>query len=880
MREKLIKVRRNPKMGKNKVYFRIFGSAITFVMLAVFFYSCSKEVVKDPVATNTVQTQPVIAATSPANKADTVVINPVVAATFNSTASPADVSASTLTLKEGTVTVAGTVTADGTTLNFIPAADLKANTTYTATITTATKGTSHDGSTEHTWTFTTGKDRDDHSFSVVSVSPLNSATAVALDVKPSATFSSDLSSTRTKSLKIILMQGTTPVLGSITFSGRTATFAPASQLVANTVYTAKVMNGSMTSGDDDHYQSTTMKTWSFTTAGGGVDVTAPTVLSAVPANNATGVVISSHPSVTFSEAMTASTVTSATFTLNQGTTAVAGTVVYSGTSATFTPSVSLVANTLYTGKITTGVKDAAGNALVSNYTWSFTTASASDVIPPTVLSAAPANSATGVAISTHPAVTFSESMTASTITSATFTLNQGTTAVTGTVAYSGTTATFTPSASLVANTLYTGTITTGAKDAAGNALASNYTWSFTTAAAVDVTPPTVLSAVPANNATGVASSVHPAVTFSEAMTASTINSTNFTLKQGSSTVAGTVAYSGTSATFTPSSALAASTVYTGTITTGAKDAAGNSLASNYTWSFTTAAAADVTPPTVLSMMPANGAMSVALSSNVSATFSEAMTASTINSTTFTLKQGTTAVAGTVSYSGTTATFTPSSAFAGSTVYTAAITTGAKDAAGNSLASNSTWSFTTAAPTDVTPPTVMSMMPASGATSVAVSSNVTATFSEAMTASTINSTTFTVKQGTTAVAGTVSYSGMTATFTPSSAFAGSTVYTATISTGAKDAAGNAITAAQTWNFTTVATVALVSFATDLFPIVQSKCMPCHSGASPSAGISLTNYTQIKAIGNNLDNPGMYSKMGVTAAQQTTIQAWLAQGSLNN
>ena len=44
------------------------------------------------------------------------------------------------------------------------------------------------------------------------------------------------------------------------------------------------------------------------------------------------------------------------------------------------------------------------------------------------------------------------------------------------------------------------------------------------------------------------------------------------------------------ATVTPSSPLAASAVYNATITTGVKDSSGNSLASNQTWSFTTAAA--------------------------------------------------------------------------------------------------------------------------------------------------------------------------------------------------------------------------------------------------------------------------------------------------
>jgi hypothetical protein len=57
---------------------------------------------------------------------------------------------------------------------------------------------------------------------------------------------------------------------------------------------------------------------------------------------------------------------------------------------------------------------------------------------------------------------------------------QGTTAVSGTVTYYGTTATFTPTNILTAGTVYTATITNGAKDLSGNALAANTTWSFTT----------------------------------------------------------------------------------------------------------------------------------------------------------------------------------------------------------------------------------------------------------------------------------------------------------------------------------------------------------------------------------------------------------------
>ena len=92
---------------------------------------------------------------------------------------------------------------------------------------------------------------------------------------------------------------------------------------------------------------------------------------------------------------------------------------------------------------------------------------------------------------------------------------------------------------------------------------------------------------PQNNVTGVSRNKTLAFTFSEAMDPLTINLSTFTLKQGATLVPGTVAYSGTTATFTPTATLAANTVYTATITTGAKSLTGNSLAVNTVWSFTT-----------------------------------------------------------------------------------------------------------------------------------------------------------------------------------------------------------------------------------------------------------------------------------------------------
>jgi hypothetical protein len=70
---------------------------------------------------------------------------------------------------------------------------------------------------------------------------------------------------------------------------------------------------------------------------------------------------------------------------------------------------------------------------------------------------------------------------------------------------------------------------------------------------------------------------------------------------------------------------------------------------------------------------------------------------TVTTATFILKQGTTSVSGAVTYSGVMATFTPDTDLTPGTVYTATITTGVKDLAGNSLANPYVWSFTTASP---------------------------------------------------------------------------------------------------------------------------------------------------------------------------------------
>jgi len=314
---------------------------------------------------------------------------------------------------------------------------------------------------------------------------------------------------------------------------------------------------------------------------------------------------------------------------------------------------------------------------------------------PLVVSTTPANETSGININTGINATFNEAMNASTITASSFTVRQGSTLVQGMVSYAGLTASFSPTSNLALNTAYTATISKGVRDPAGNAMVDDYTWTFTTGSSSDVTRPTVVSTDPVNGATGVMLNKKVSVTFSEVMKSSSIiNPATFVLKQGTTAVTGIITYAGVTAVFSPSAALASNTVYTATITTAAQDLAGNAMLNDYTWSFTTGVASDNILPTVIFTDPVNGATGVVLNKKVTATFSEAMNILTINNGTFLLKQGSTPVAGTVTHTGTAATFSPSVNLTISTVYTATITTGAQDLSGNGLAANYVWSFTT------------------------------------------------------------------------------------------------------------------------------------------------------------------------------------------
>src|SRR6202048_2711545 len=323
---------------------------------------------------------------------------------------------------------------------------------------------------------------------------------------------------------------------------------------------------------------------------------------------------------------------------------------------------------------------------------------------PVVVTVTPANGSTAVPVSSLITATFNKAMNPTSINTSTFTaIGPAGATVTGTVTYSGTTATFTPATLLAPNSMYTATITSGATDAIGTALASNFVWSFTTG-----TIPTVISTNPVNGAINIPINRKITATFSEAMNPATVTAAgvfSLTVTTGGAVVPGTPTFVTVNNTviFSPTANLLPNTQYTATISTAAKSAAGNGLAANYVFGFTTGTTADLTAPTILSTVPVSAAINVPTNQTITATFSKPMDPSTIAASgTFTVAVagvGGAAVPGTVSYTGSAATFTPTANLAPNTQFTATVTSAAKDLSGNALAAGAKpnpWNFTTGA----------------------------------------------------------------------------------------------------------------------------------------------------------------------------------------
>ncbi len=417
---------------------------------------------------------------------------------------------------------------------------------------------------------------------------------------------------------------------------------------------------------------------------------------------------------------------------------------------------------------------------------------------PVVNSTSPDNGEVSVALNKVITVVFNERMNPTTLNSNSFVLisinDSSNTVINGTISYDDATFTmsFVPSTPLINNTTYIGRVKTLVKDVNGNALQTDYLWTFGTGLTL---VPTVLNTDPADNQLNVPFNKVIVVNFSVPMDAATVNETSLIISNGVNPISGIVNYSSSVAVFIPSSPLLPNTVYSGKVTTAVTDVHGIAMPSQYNWTFTTA---DITVPIILSTDPFSLQNNVVLNKNIRVQFNEFMDQSTFSNSSFYVMEGLNVIGGTISFAGKTAIFNPTNDFTAGLIYTATVKNLVKSSGGINLASDSTWSFT--AGTEIAP-TVLSTDPTDLASSVPFNKIIAATFSTAMDPLTLDANSIMLSDGSINLTGVINYNANTVTFSPNAILLANTTYTVTISTAAKNLAGVSLENDYSWSFST-------------------------------------------------------------------------------
>lgn len=452
-------------------------------------------------------------------------------------------------------------------------------------------------------------------------------------------------------------------------------------------------------------------------------VAPPRVFSIVPPSDAGNVSVSVRPVVIFSRPMDPATFTPATVSLldiaGNSLAQAAGSPVLSadGKTAIIVPAGDLAYESGHRIRVlggAPGVRDRTGAVLTSDFVQipGFTT-ERSAVAFPTVASVTPASLSTGVSVDVHPAVTFSEVMDPSTLTTVNVSLldidGDAVPQAAGSPAVSADrrTAIIVPAEPLAHASVYRIRVRgadSGVRDRDGNALSSTFvqTPGFVTAVA-GAAPPSVLAVSPADSTQRVPVSVRPVVSFSEPMQASTITSATVMLVNSSgsavSQTAGSPALSadGLTATIVPASPLGSSGVYRVRVIGGAsgvRDLANEPMAVTFAQSVGFTTMADTAgPPRVTGVVPPSLATGVERDVRPIVAFSEPVSSATVTPATVLLldpsgrAMAQAAGSPVLSPDGASATIVPAAALAFSTNYKVRVlggSTGVKDLAGEGL----------------------------------------------------------------------------------------------------------------------------------------------------------------------------------------------------
>ncbi len=766
------------------------GNPITTPFVTTFTTSSQSDLIK-----------PTVVHINPPSNSSGVALNSTVELEFSEPINPSTITSETVRLSNTKTSqyVPGTLNVDATgrIVTFVPSALLAVATPYRIYWTSGVMDVAGNSlASSGNSNFTTSLTEDGLPPQVVAVNPADGAVGVPTNAVISVQMSEALDPISVTADTVVLESGAAAVPGTLSVvNGNLIKFTPLAPLLPDATY-----NLTLTAVQDIAGNSMAAPVTIGFTTGGGTDTVKPQISGINPFPNATGVACNVAIQIRFSEVLDPTTVTENSIRLlTSGAQVVSASVALdaAGTTVILTPRGSLPANSPYSVYVYPTVKDVAGNFLANTYSSGFTTGeSAQDTTAPHVVGVSPPDGTVGVPVNSRIVVSMSEPVASLSIGAATVQLASasGLTAASLALSNGNQMLTLTPSQDLAISTDYT-LVLDGVEDLAGNDL-PRFSSSFQTGAVAtrDTTAPAVTAVDPDHMATGVSVTPVIRVTFSEPVNPVTVNATTLRLarynvnEQVPATV--TLLSGGTVATLTPTVALLPQQAYSLT-RSGVQDFAGNQISSYYTNFTTGQAGPEVTPPEVVLISPANGAVAVPVNASVVLTFSEPLDAATVTSDAFLVYANGARQNITLSRSAdnTVVTLDPSSALPNSAAVEVVVADTVRDLSGNRLALF-TSEFAVEPAWDRAAPQVAAVRPGNGATGVPDNIGVVLFFNESINPAAAGSAIFVAESGV-RVNGSITISGdnQVATFVPERSFAAGALIEVFVTSALCDTSGN-------------------------------------------------------------------------------------------
>ena len=615
---------------------------------------------------------------------------------------------------------------------------------------------------------------------VINFNPLNGATGLGTNAIIEAQFSAPIDPNFLTG--VTLSQGGSTVTASTSMSAANTVLqlVPSAPLAPNTTYTMTIAGVQDPAGN-----SVVTVTNSFTT-GPSYDITAPTVVSIDPPNNAT-VGTNAVAKIVFNKPINPLTVNNGSFTMDLNDTGqwIPLTVTQSanGMEVTLTPQITLLPNTTYRYYVGTPnvVQDQDGNNVYGGWYY-FTTSGGAVTTGPTV-TVSPMDTATGIPLNAQVIVMLSAPIDPTTVTQNSIQLMNGATPVAGTVSEpNNQELIFKPTSPLAAGITYTVNVS-GFTDANGNAVVPSST-TFTTGAAVSGGGLTFTGSNITWGAT-VGSNTQPIImTFSQILDPATVNSATLKVMDTWNSnigIAGTYAVNGNQVTFTPTTPYpSGAQIYVGecggpTDILGDVFQNGGCYGQQLVW-FYAPAVADSSALQVLSVNPPNNATNVRHDLNPSVTFNKSINPNSIsgNNNNFQLYAGQDLQDNggfNISADGRTLTFNNGALYNGTTYTIVVPAGGIYDISGNKLAAPYTSTFTTASNPATGNGSVQSANPSSNASGVPTDTLLTLYMNRQVNPSSVSANSLTVTVNGQLYAGTVQATagGYEIQFTPTVPF---------------------------------------------------------------------------------------------------------------